>query len=61
MRIYIWVLMPTACVDTTMGNGVKGEFNRVGENSVQLSTNPRLFDYFDYAGQFHFTGDLMSL
>ena len=32
--------MPTACVDPTLGNCVKGEFNSVGENSVQLCTNP---------------------
>ena len=31
--------MPTSYVDTTSGNGEKGEFNRVGENSVQLCTN----------------------
>ena len=27
--------MPTACVDPTLGNGVR-EFNSIGENSVQL-------------------------
>ena len=28
--------MPTACVDSALGNGVKGEFNSVGENSVKI-------------------------
>ena len=32
--------MPTACVNPTLENGVKGESNRVGDNSVQLYTNP---------------------
>ena len=36
MRIYIWILMPIVFVDPTLGNGVKGEFNSVGENSVQI-------------------------
>ena len=42
MRIYrsILLLIPTACVDPKLGNGVKIEFNRVGENSAQLCTNP---------------------
>ena len=40
MRIYSWILMPTACVHPTLGKGVRCEFNRVGENSVQFCTNP---------------------
>ena len=35
-EIYIWILLPTACVDPALGNGVKGEFKSIGENYVGL-------------------------
>ena len=48
--------MTPVCVDSTLGNSVKGEFNSVGENSVQLCANPcsTFYDSLAYAGLFHF-------
>ena len=40
MRIYIGIIMATAYVDQTLGNGVKGEFNSVDEICVQIHVHP---------------------
>ena len=63
MTIYIWILMPTACVDPTLGNDVKDEFNRVGYNSVQFCANPcPLFMVILIMQGYSFsTGGLLSL